>query len=170
MTEFQGQATKIIYVRHKTPTTEITNQLLAGNRRTMSDFSGYDFSGKCFQSVDMNRINLHETNFSGADLSLVNLRGADLSSVSLENANLKRADLRGADLRSANLRGANLHGADLRGANLVNADLMGAYVTKSDVTGAHFIDKQWFKIARIAALSIIVYKVSIAIVCLIWGN
>jgi Pentapeptide repeats (8 copies) len=54
------------------------------------------------------RLDLHKTNLSGADLLRANLSGANLT-----RANLSRADLGEADLSGANLSGANLSKANL---------------------------------------------------------
>jgi hypothetical protein len=67
------------------------------------------------------RLNLIETNLSGANLSAANLSGAILL-----NANLSRAILYGANLSGAVLTRADLSGADLSGADLSGADLSGA--------------------------------------------
>jgi uncharacterized protein YjbI with pentapeptide repeats len=81
-----------------------------------------------FRNVDLQGVDLHETNLYGAILECVNLGGADLSS----------ADLRGVNLCYANLRGANLGNAELRGADLRGAKLDGGIVNACRIRGARF--------------------------------
>jgi pentapeptide repeat protein len=77
------------------------------------------------------RIDLHETNLSGADLARVNLVGADLS-----KANLSKAHA----LFAANLSHVNLFRANLSEAILSGSILLGAYLavelTQGQLAGA----------------------------------
>jgi uncharacterized protein YjbI with pentapeptide repeats len=82
-----------------------------------------------------------ERNFKGADLGGTDLEGAHLAGADLRDANLVRTNLRDADLRDANftrayLRGADLTRTDLRGADLRGADLGDADLTRADLRGA----------------------------------
>jgi len=69
------------------------------------------------------RLDLHGTNLSGADLWKANLRHADLHGTNLSEAFLTEADLSKASLSGANLSGAYLSEADLSGADLSETDL-----------------------------------------------
>jgi ABC-type multidrug transport system fused ATPase/permease subunit len=73
---------------------------------------------RSFGYGEPDRLDLHETNLSGAKLFK-----ADLSGAVLREADLREADLSRAILREANLSGADLSGADLWEANLTQAQL-----------------------------------------------
>ena len=85
------------------------------------DCSKLDLSNSDFTGANLTNFNLSNTNLSGA-----NLTGAALWSTNLTGANLTGANLGMAYLRGANLSGANLTGANLKGANLQDANLSGA--------------------------------------------
>jgi uncharacterized protein YjbI with pentapeptide repeats len=92
-----------------------------------------------FSRVDLSDSDLSGASLAGADLwdvklSAANLVGADLRGVDLSMANLVAADLRGADLKTANLNGAVLIGTKLGSANLVGADLAGANFSGADLS------------------------------------
>jgi uncharacterized protein YjbI with pentapeptide repeats len=87
------------------------------------------------------RIDLHNTDIRGADLTgaivrRINLFGADLREAKLFGANLERAYLRQAKLQEAVLCQARLHEADLAEANLEKAHLMQAKLPGTDLNGA----------------------------------
>jgi uncharacterized protein YjbI with pentapeptide repeats len=91
-----------------------------GSRVNLSES---DLSGAYLRAVGLSESDLSGANLHGADLSMANLRGANLHWARLDEANLRDADLSGADLRGADLRRAamfenNLSGADLSGALL----------------------------------------------------
>lgn len=78
------------------------------------------------------RIDLSETNLSGARLPSVDLRSANFRDAVLVDANLRHADLRHALLVESNLQGACLKGADLYGAQAFNATFDKAHVQGAD--------------------------------------
>jgi uncharacterized protein YjbI with pentapeptide repeats len=78
------------------------------------------------------RIDLSETNLSGARLRSVDLRSANLRDAVLVDADLQHADLRSAVLTEANLPGACLNGADLHGAQAFNATFDRAHLRGTD--------------------------------------
>jgi len=94
--------------------------------------------------VEYGRIDLHDTNLTGAFLAEANLLVAYLSRANLSGADLSRANLSGAFLAEANLLGANLWYANLSVANLsdVNlrkANLAGAHLSYANLTGADLL-------------------------------
>jgi len=87
---------------------------------------------------DIQRIDLHGANLTGANLLTVDLSaGANLTGADLRDANLTGAYLTYADLRGANLRGANLTGAFLARTNLTEAYLTGADLSHAVLFAAH---------------------------------
>jgi hypothetical protein len=76
--------------------------------------------------IDGVKLELHDADLRGADLSYAYLHSANLSVANLSYANLRYADLSNSCLCYADLRDANLIDANLRGANLRYADLRGA--------------------------------------------
>ncbi len=72
------------------------------------------------------RLDLSNSNLSGADLDRASLIGANLDRANLYRASLDRAILKGASLNGANLYRAFLPNANLYYANLEDADLRGA--------------------------------------------
>lgn len=82
--------------------------------------------GKIFDSfnlrgINLQRANLMEASFVGANLEKAILKDANLEGASLISANLNEADLQNAILYRAKLVQAQLDQADLRGANLTSA-------------------------------------------------
>lgn len=93
------------------------------------DLQGTQLNDLNLHRVDLSGANLQDAVFCGAylrgtDLGFANLQNANISShpqlcyASLEEANLSNANLQGALLRNANLRGAHLSGANLLNATL----------------------------------------------------
>ncbi len=80
-----------------------------------SDLHQCDFSGANLYGTVLTVADLRSADFSGANLRSAFLRGADFSA-----ANLSSADLRGAFLGDANLEGANLSDTKFSGAILVS--------------------------------------------------
>ncbi len=93
-----------------------------------SDLHQADFTG-----ANLTRTSLRETNLVEVKAERAILRGADLANaqflpfaslgrpanpINLRGADLRNANMAGADLRAANLQGTLLEGADLRGARL----------------------------------------------------
>lgn len=83
--------------------------------------------------------NLDRVNLEGVDLSETNLHTAKLEGANLQGAHLEAVNLRSANLKDANLQGAFLQGANLQGANLIRANLQGAYLRGAKMQGA-FLD------------------------------
>lgn len=83
------------------------------------------------------RIDLSETDLSGANLTLVDLHEANLVWADLHNASLYHVNLSSAKLRHANLKGAKLRSANLQGTDFLNADLSGADLSWSNLHGAN---------------------------------
>ncbi|MFI7492979.1 pentapeptide repeat-containing protein [Micromonospora echinaurantiaca] len=102
---------------------------------------------------ERHRIDLRNTDLTGADLEGAYFVNVSVEMSLLREANLARADLRGlmannAILQDANLRGARMqeadlegvigHGASLRGAQLNSATLRNSGFTEADAEGAKF--------------------------------
>ena len=88
------------------------------------------------------RVDLHDTNLQGADLTGAGLARAFLLRTDLAGATLRRASLEAADLSGANLEGADLRSAyleltRLRSARLQGANLSGARLPGADLSAAH---------------------------------
>jgi uncharacterized protein YjbI with pentapeptide repeats len=88
-------------------------------------------------------IDLYFADFSDTDMQVIDLHGADLSGATLHyshivGANLQNTDLSGADMsfavmQSADLRGANLKDTDFTGADLLDAKVTQAQLNKADL-------------------------------------
>ena len=110
------------------------------NPRLRPDLSGADLR---FRVLD--RVNLHQANLAGADLTHAflheaDLFGADLSAATMAGTNccmarLRDARLTMADLHRANFDRADLTGADLSGANLERTLLVGTIVSRAKFSG-----------------------------------
>lgn len=87
------------------------------------DLSETNFHSAQLQSTNLQGANLHNSDFGRASLTKANLRDANLSKAYFNHADLEGADLRGADLSHAYLSNANLRGANLCGANLSGAKI-----------------------------------------------
>jgi uncharacterized protein YjbI with pentapeptide repeats len=91
-----------------------------------SDFSGATFSGWNLHRVNFDGARLERANFDGADLSQGSFRRAKLVAATFVKANLFRtpmndADLRNADFTAAVLYRTNFTGCDLMGANFARS-------------------------------------------------
>lgn len=104
--------------------------------RLQKNTRGRNFSCGDFSNADFRRIDLTETNLSGANLLESALDGASLKSAWLQDALLTGASLRGALLDRANLKGASLVFAELQGASLNLADAQGASFASARLQGA----------------------------------
>jgi uncharacterized protein YjbI with pentapeptide repeats len=82
-------------------------------------------------------LNLYMMNLNGVDLSESDLREAQLIGANLTFTNLMSADLGKSDLWGAFLVGADLWGANLIGANLQVSKLWGTNFNKSKLNGAN---------------------------------
>ena len=82
---------------------------------------------------DDTRIDLHDEDLQGLDLTCLNLQKAYLRGAYLQEANLRWANLQGAYLRGAYLQEAYLRWANLQGANLQGAYLRGAYLQEANL-------------------------------------
>src|SRR5215213_1227014 len=92
--------------------------------------------------VEYGRIDLHDTNLTGAFLAeanflVANVPPANLLGANLSGANFSEANLRAANLSVANLRETNLSGANLWYANLSVANLSDVNLRKANLAGAH---------------------------------
>ena len=85
---------------------------------------------------------LHELDFSGADLQYAVFRESDLYGANLEDADLEDADLSDCDLSGAMLAHANLRNANLARAELTNADFTGTNCEGAIFTGTNRDMKQ----------------------------
>lgn len=82
------------------------------------------------------RLDLHNIDIRGADLSKANLQGADLWKANLQRAYIAKAKLQGAVLWEANLQEANLSKANLQKAVLLGANLQEANLRKANMQAA----------------------------------
>lgn len=94
------------------------------------------------------RLNLRETDLSGADLRGADLRGADLSHCRLDGSDLQHADLSSARLIDASLRNARLQDAKLTRAALIGARLQRARLQDADLSEAQ-LEKADLREARL---------------------
>jgi len=130
---------------------DLSNTNLECAELLSSDFSGANFTNaklittyKEAQISDSNLKNailmnmnltgaiIHDTNFSGA-----NLTGANLTNVNIMSSPMsKGSDFSGANLTGVNLTNVDLESSDLTNANLTNANLTNAILTNAILTGA----------------------------------
>lgn len=115
---------------------EAWNQWKKENPDVNLDFSGHKFEGVL-------TANLHDLDFSGADISNAEFRSANLSRTKLSGVRGWDADFRGAtlddaDFNSALLMRANFGGASIRGTDFSCADLSLASFNYAKGTGAQF--------------------------------
>ena len=114
-----------------------------------TSFKNTNIDGARFVFADLNnsnlldRIDLSNINFAGANLPNMNLNGRDLSGTiltgaDLSNSNLTGVNLSGNDMAKAILIDVDLSNAILTGANLQHANLDGANVMNADFTSADF--------------------------------
>ncbi len=106
-----------------------------------------DFTSQDLSQLQLERLDLTEAMFHGANLSQVNLyraylEGVDFGRASLVKANLRDAMMARAYLSNADLQEADLRGADLRGAYLLNANLRGTNLCGANLTGAKVSSEQ----------------------------
>ncbi len=94
------------------------------------------------EAIELDAVDLSNTNLESINLSGANLEGADLSNTCLDRANLVRARLRRANLAHASLENANLAHAHLEMTNLAFTDLSDAmlpfaHLDRVNLSGAH---------------------------------
>ncbi len=85
------------------------------------DMPGRDFSGARLRQATLTAGIFDDTNFVGADLSILDGAAARFSSARFRDADLSRANFVGAYLGYADFAGADLTDADLSGAELEGA-------------------------------------------------
>jgi uncharacterized protein YjbI with pentapeptide repeats len=128
------------------------------NRSVIPDLSGFDFSGRDLEGIDLRRARLDDTRFVLANLARADLRGARLREADLAMANLHEArgddaDLSGAYLGHARLDEARFRGArflrrgvsqtDLEFASLLQADFSKAKLREAKLVGADLTDAKF---------------------------
>lgn len=101
------------------------------SRKRILGFENLNLSIMCLREINLQKLDLMQTNFKGADLTDSKLRECNLKQSNFQNAILERADLREADLREADLREADLREADLRGAKVADSE-------KFDIDGKNY--------------------------------
>jgi uncharacterized protein YjbI with pentapeptide repeats/DNA-binding Xre family transcriptional regulator len=117
----------------------ITNSI--GNLQLQRiDLSDTDLNGANLVAAELNGANLVAAELNGADMSRAELNGADMSRAELNGADMSRAELNGADMSRAELNGANLIEANLNGANLNRAKLSGANLNGANLNEANLIE------------------------------
>lgn len=112
------------------------------------DLMDVDLQGINLRDTDLHGIalwgnDLRDTDLRGANLAGSNLHGADLRHANLAGANLENTLLPYANLQCADLQGTNLHNAQLIFANLRYSNLQKADLRNADLAGANFSDTRW---------------------------
>jgi uncharacterized protein YjbI with pentapeptide repeats len=107
------------------------NEWRRQNRSVIPDLEGLAMSAANLEGADLSHALL-----SGATLIRTRLGGSNLRYADLRNAQIHEADFTDADLFRANLEGAVLPGAKLRRARLFGANLRGAQITVVDFRSA----------------------------------
>ena len=92
---------------------------------------------------DLNRVQMRNSQFSGANLSNASLVDADMAYANLSFADLSYSNLQHAILMGANLKQADLSNTNLSGANLSYADLTSAKLQGADLSGAKLDRAIW---------------------------
>ncbi|MGB5960209.1 MAG: pentapeptide repeat-containing protein [Coleofasciculaceae cyanobacterium] len=110
-----------------------------------TDIAGADLSKAKLQEALFWKANLRKTvlieaELKGARFMEANLQGALLIEANLQQANLLNANLQQASIRKANLREAWLWNANLQGANLMEADLQGAILSVANLQAASLVE------------------------------
>ncbi|QSJ20629.1 pentapeptide repeat-containing protein [Nostoc sp. UHCC 0702] len=131
----QPQQTKI---GRKLDTQTLLTAYLKGRR----DFALHNLNLLNLQGVDLSETNFHSAQLQSTNLQGANLHNSDFGRASLTKANLKDANLSKAYFNHADLEGADLRGADLTHAYLTNANLRGANLCGANLSGAKISDEQ----------------------------
>ena len=96
-----------------------------------------DISGADLRAANLQRVDLRGANLQRADLTKVNFLNAELDGAKLTGSILYEANLQGVSLCGANLAGANLNRANLSGATLRSANLVGASLRATNLCEAN---------------------------------
>lgn len=96
-----------------------------------------------FNSGDLGKAVLAETDARGANFINTNLLGAVLDGANLRTADFTRADLRGASFKDANLWRARFFKADLREADFTGARVEETDFFEADLSGATWTDGEF---------------------------
>lgn len=144
------------------PVSSVSCNFLRANLRS-STFKNCDLSGCVFESSDVFRISIEDSNavgtkffranFNGSakliknKLKYANLRGANLSKCDVSNNEMIWAILDEADFTEAVLIGSDLGGASIRYAKFAGADLRGVVLSSFDIrtlniSGAKILESQ----------------------------
>ncbi|MEH1819612.1 MAG: serine/threonine-protein kinase [Nostoc sp.] len=119
-----------------------TQSLLTAYLKGRRDFALHNLSLLNLQGVDLSQTNFHSAQLQKTNLQGANLHNSDFGRASLTRANLKDANLTKAYFNHADLEGADLRGADLSNAYLSNANLRGANLCGANLTSAKISDEQ----------------------------
>ncbi len=107
---------------------------------TGADLMDANLSKAILIGANLQWVNLIRADLSEADLSEVDLCGSILYEANLQKAILPEANLQGVILRKANLSKAILNDANLEGATLYDANLEGAILYNANLEGAILCD------------------------------
>ncbi|MBD2254361.1 serine/threonine-protein kinase [Nostoc parmelioides] len=116
--------------------------LMKAYLRGRRDFALHNLNFLNLQGVDLSETNFHSAQLQNTNLQGANLHNSDFGRASLTRANLKDANLSKAYFNHADLEGADLRGADLSHAYLSNANLRGTNLCGANLTGAKITDEQ----------------------------
>ncbi|YAF98486.1 MAG: pentapeptide repeat-containing protein [Nodularia sp. CChRGM 3473] len=116
--------------------------LLTAYLKGRRDFALHNLSFLNLQGVDLSETNFHSTQLQNTNLQGANLHNSDFGRASLTRANLRDANVSKAYFNHADLEGADLRGADLSNAYFSNANLRGANLCGANLTGAKISDEQ----------------------------
>ncbi|MBH8567004.1 pentapeptide repeat-containing protein [Nostoc sp. CENA67] len=119
-----------------------TQTLLTAYLKGRRDFALHNLNLLNLQGVDLSETNFHSAQLQSTNLQGANLHNSDFGRASLTKANLKDANLSKAYFNHADLEGADLRGADLSHAYLSNANLRGANLCGANLSGAKISDEQ----------------------------
>ncbi|RCJ28035.1 serine/threonine protein kinase [Nostoc minutum NIES-26] len=133
-----GSQTQLSKVERKLDTQGLLTAYLKGRR----DFALHNLNLLNLQGVDLSETNFHSAQLQNTNLQGANLHNSDFGRASLTRANLKDANLSKAYFNHADLEGADLRGADLSHAYLSNANLRGANLCGANLSGAKISDDQ----------------------------
>ncbi|MEA5505504.1 serine/threonine-protein kinase [Halotia wernerae UHCC 0503] len=119
-----------------------TQGLLTAYLKGRRDFALHNLNLLNLQGVDLSETNFHSAQLQKTNLQGANLYNSDFGRASLTKANLKDANLSKAYFNHADLEGADLRDADLTHAYLSNANLRGTNLCGANLSGAKISDEQ----------------------------